>query len=134
MRRGSRIGVAIHLQASVEHVIIRGAGVLPGHLVVVEAGPPAAGLPYVAADAEHLVEREPPANAGLPQVAAQGVCERRHDGRAVAAVHVNAVPDPAAEPLEERGAVEVARAVMRAAATRAVVRDEARAERVNALG
>src|SRR5262249_7825660 len=133
VRSPRRIAVAIHLQTGVEYVVIRGARVFPSDLVIAEADPPAARLPNVAADAQHLVERESPTHARLPQITAQCMGKCRNDRRAIATIHVNPLPDAAAQPVEKRGAIEIARTVMGAATAGTIVSDHTRAEGVHAL-
>jgi len=95
----------------------------------------AARLPGATADAKHRIQSESrgAAHARLPQVAAQDVCKRRDEGCAVAAVYIDAVAEPACEPVNESCAVEPAPTVMRAASAWAIVRDYRRSKVVNAL-
>src|SRR5260221_13667791 len=127
------MAVAVDLKTSVVDVVIGRAGGLPRHLVIVERTPAAGRLPNAAADSEQLVERETPAHSRLPQIAPQRVRKAPDDGRAVAAIHVHAIANAAAQPVEEGGTIEAARTVVRAAAAGTIVGDDARAEPIDAL-
>ena len=63
MGSGGGVGVSVDPETGIIDVIRRCAGSLPGHLVIAEAGPAAAGLPNATPNTEHLVQIEAPTHS-----------------------------------------------------------------------
>ena len=86
--------------------------------MVAEARPAARCLPDTGANGEKLVQSKPKTHSGLPEVTAEYVGEAGDDRRTVAAIDVGTIADATAQPLDKMSAVEIGKAVMRAAAAR----------------
>src|SRR6516162_8000747 len=101
--------------------------------MVAEARPAARCLPDTGANGEKLVQTKPKTHSGLPEVAAEYVGKAGDDRRTVAAIDVDTVTDATAQPLNKMSAVEIGKAVMRAAAARTIISDDGGPERIDSL-